>query len=228
MTAERAMLRQRHARAVLDGLHPAHFGAIPGALLESARHSPTGRRMLARVAMRRADALFAPDQERWEPWRGSEIWLDWPQPRLYAFTRALGAIALGPAMRMTVERDTVLFLRQVLGLEIWREAQQATPWQGAAPDAVRQMGSSVLRRCGSDADAFAAALLERGQIEFLGHAERCDEDLAARLALSYAQLPAAPYGKEGWLPPGAVAARLAAEAARDVAALPAEPAEGAA
>lgn len=218
MSAERATLRRRHAQALLNGLHPAHFGAVPGTLLESARHSPTGRRMLARVALRRASALFAPDQERWQTWQDSESWLGWSSSRLQSFTRLLGAIALGPALRMAVERQAVLFFREALGQEHWRQAQLAAPWQGPAPDAVRQMGAAVLRRCGRDAAMLGAAVHERGQIEFLSHAERRDSDLAARLALSYAQLPATPCSKESWLPAGTVADLLTAEAALDAAA----------
>ena len=215
MSAEAATPRQQHARALLDALHPAQFGALPAPLLDAARDSALGRRLLARMALRRAPSVFAPDQERWQNWHiEDEAWLAWPQARLQSFSRTLGAIALGPALRTHVERQAVLFLREVLGAD-WRQAQLATPWPGAAPDTVRQMGIAVLQRCGRDAAMLSAAVHERGLIEFLAHAERRSAELAARLALSYAKIPPTPCSRENWLPPGTVAVLLAAETARD-------------
>ena len=215
MSVEAATPRQQHARALLDALHPVQFGAMPSPLLDSARASALGRRLLARTALRRARSVFAPDQERWQSWHAQdEAWLYWPLARLQSFSRTLGAIALGPALRTHVERQTVLFLREVLGAD-WRQAQLATPWPGAAPDPIRQMGIAVLQRCGRDATLLNAAVHERGLIEFLAHAERRSAELAARLALSYAKIPPTPCSRESWLPLGAVATLLAAEAARD-------------
>jgi len=199
--------RQQHARALLDAVHSARCGDLPDALLHHARHSPLGRRHLARAALRSAPEVFAPDQERWQPWLDDEPWLQWPQARVDAFTQMLGAISLGPALRMIVERSTVLFVRGALGLVHWRRAQSVNPWPGVAPEAVRQMGDAVLQRCGRDAQALSDAVYERGKIEFLGHAERKHASLAARLALSYAQAPARAKG-ECWLPAAAVPALL--------------------
>lgn len=207
--------RQQQARALLDGMHAAQFGALPEPLLIAARSSALGRRMLARTVSRRLPGLFAPDQERWQSWQTSEGWLQWPPSRLESFTRTLGAMALGPALRMIVERCTVLFVREVLGQDHWRQAQLATPWKGSPPEAIRQMGAIVLRRCGNDPGALSAAILERGQIEFIGHAERRHPELAARLALGYAHVPTTPCSKETWLPFNAVADLLATEAATD-------------
>lgn len=207
--------RQLQARALLDGMHAVQFGDLPEPLLASARNSPLGRRMLARTMARRMPGLFAPDQERWQSWQAGEGWLQWPQARLESFTRTLGAMALGPALRMIVERCTVLFVREVLGQDHWRQAQLAAPWKGSPPEAIRQMGATVLRQCGTDPAALSAAIFERGQIEFIGHAERRHPELATRLALGYAQVPATPCSKETWLPFNAVADLLAAEAATD-------------
>jgi hypothetical protein len=207
--------RQQQARALLDNLHAAQFGAMPEPLLAMARNSVLGRRMLARTVSRRVPGLFAPDQERWQSWETSEGWLQWPQARLASFTRTLGAMALGPALRMIVERGTVLFVREVLGQDQWRQAQLAAPWKGSPPETIRLMGATVLRRCGTDAEALTTAVFERGQIEFIGHAERRQPELAARLSLGYAQAPATPCNKETWLPFNAVADLLAAEAATD-------------
>ncbi|WP_426702938.1 hypothetical protein ACPPVV_08070 [Rhodanobacter sp. Col0626] len=210
-----ATARQQQARALLDGLHATQFGSLPESLLASARSSALGRRMLARTMSRRLPDLFAPDQERWQSWQNSEGWLQWPQSRLESFTRTLGAMALGPALRMIVERSTVLFVRDVLGQDHWRQAQLAAPWKGAPPETIRLMGATVLRRCGNDAEALTTAIFERGQIEFIGHAERRHPELATRLALGYAQAPATPCSKETWLPLNTVADLLAAEAATD-------------
>lgn len=209
MNAERA-LRRQHALSALDGLHPARCGTPPEALLERARTSPLGRRHLARAALRMQPQVFAPDHERWEAWAAEAPWLYWPQPALDAFTRELGAIALGPAVRVTVERGEVLFLREALGLDDYRRAQAADPWHGPAPEAVRNMGRALIQRCVRDVPALREEAYERGKIEFLGHAGRCDARLAERLALAYATAPALPCAKEAWLPAATVPALLAA------------------
>jgi hypothetical protein len=218
VSAERAMRRQ-HAQAVLDGLHPTHCGDWPPALAARARYSALGRRHLARKAMQAVPAVWAPDQERWEAWQEQEPWLRWPHTRLTAFTRELGAIALGPALRLLVERNVVLFVRETLGIDHWRRSQSANPWREQAPEAVRHMGQAVLQRCGHDAAALSAAIDERGCIEFLGHAERAGPALAARLTGAYATPPASPCSKECWLPPHAVADLLRECTAQDRATL---------
>ncbi|WP_266167806.1 hypothetical protein [Dyella subtropica] len=203
MNAE-GRLRQQHARALLDSLHPAHCGDLPEPLLQQARQSGLGRRYLARTALRHAPSVFAPNHERWQLWQNAEPWLQWTQQRLHAFTLTLGGIALAPALRMIVERNAVLFVRSALGAENWRRAQSVDPWQGPAPEAVRHRGEALLQCCGRDALALAAEIHERGKIEFIGHAERRDENLAARLALAYASPPARPCSEACWLPASTV------------------------
>lgn len=217
-------VRQQHARAVLDSLHPMHCGDLPEPLLQRARHSQVGRRHLAKTALRRAPGVFAPDHERWQPWQRDEPWLQWPQVRLQAFTRKLGVIALGPALRMIVERSAVLFIRSALGTENWRHAQSVNVWPESAPEAIRNMGEAVLQRCDRDAHALSAAVDERGKIEFIGHAERRHESLAARLALAYATVPADSCRGDCWLPASAVPMLLAEQSVLDaeVSAMPKE------
>lgn len=224
MSADRAIRRQ-HAQALLDGLHPMHRGDWPAALAERARYSVLGRRLLARSAMQAVPAVWAPDQERWKTWQEQESWLLWPHARVAAFTRELGAIVLGPALRLLVERDAVLFVRETLGLDHWRRSQSINPWPGQAPEAVRHMGQAVMQRCGRDAAALSTAIDERGSIEFLGHAERAGPALAERLAGAYAIPPPSPCSKECWLPPQAVADLLRERAAHDLAAAIAREAE---
>ena len=200
---------------MLDAVHPAYCGDIPEALLEKARHSPIGRRHLALAALRVAPEVFAPDHERWQAWQDDEPWLQWPQARLQAFALNLGGIALGPALRMLVERSAVLFARNALGLQTWQRALSVNPWPEPSPEAIRRMGEVVLQRCGRDAQALRDEVVRRGQVEFIGHAERQHETLAARLALAYAQAPARPCKTECWLPASTVPALLAEQAARD-------------
>lgn len=208
-------MRRQHAQALLDGLHPERCVGVPVDLLEHARRSALGRRHLARAALRTAPAVFAPDHERWQAWFDTEDWLHWPYTTLETFTRELGAVAFGPALRVAVERSEVLFLREAFGLEAWRRAQSADPWCGAAPEAVRHMGRAVMQRCDRDAQALRDAVFERGKIEFLGHAGRSDAGLAERLALAYASAPALPCIKECWLPAGTVASLLASSRESD-------------
>ncbi|GLQ93642.1 hypothetical protein [Dyella acidisoli] len=210
-------VRQQQARALLDGLHPVRFGDLPEPLLKQALSSNAGRRHLARAAVRYVPGVFAPDHERWQCWQ-DEPWLQWPQSRIQAFSQTLGAIALGPALRMIVERNAVLFVRNALGIENWRYAQSANPWpeSESAPEAIRNMGEAVLKRCGSDAHALSTAVLERGKIEFIGYAERRHESLAARLALAYAEVSAGSCKGSCWLPASTVPMLLAEQKALDV------------
>lgn len=196
-------------------MHPVHCGDFPEPLLEKARHSVAGRRHLARAALRAMPDVFAPDHERWQSWYADEPWLQWPQTRLQAFTLELGAIALGPALRMLVERNAVLFARNALGMETWRRALDVNPWPGPSPEAIRRMGEAVLQRCGNDAHAWKDEVCQRGKIEFIGHAERRHEILAARLALAYAQTPARPCKTDCWLPASAVPALLVEQESLD-------------
>jgi hypothetical protein len=207
---------------LLDSLHPARCPALPAPLLERARASALGRRHIVRAALHAAPAVFAPDQGRWRTWEDQEPWLRWTCAELEAFTRELGALAFGPALRIAVERSEVLFLREALGLEVWRRAQSADIWGGPAPEAVRHMGRAVMQRCGRDAAALRAAVFERGEIEFLAHAGRRDPRLAERLALAYATAPVLPCIKECWLPAAAVPAVLAAQAVPAAAEEPAQ------
>lgn len=202
-------MRRQHAQAALDGLHASRWPGMPGTLLERSRASALGRRHLARAMLRAQPQVFDPEHGRWEGWIADEPWLAWRQPDIDAFTRELGAIAFGPAVRVTVERGEVLFLREALGLEAWRRAQSADPWGGPAPEAVRHMGRAAIQRSARDAQALRDAVYERGKIEFLGHAGRRDAKLAERLALAYATAPALPCAKESWLPAAAVPALLA-------------------
>jgi hypothetical protein len=215
LAAAPTTVRRQQAQALLDGLHAGHFGELPQALHDQARHTALGRRVLARMALRRVPALFAPDQERWQTWDASESWMHWPPSRLQSFTRTLGVLSLGPALRVIVERQAVLFVREVLGADAWRQAQLALAWKGNPPEAIRQMGAALLHRCGRDAQALLDAVDERGRIEFIGHAERRHAELATRLVLVYAQAPSRPCSRETWLPLSTVADLLAAEAATD-------------
>lgn len=205
-------MHRLHAQAALDGLHPSRWPGVPATLLERSRHSGLGRRHLARAMLREQPRVFGPDSGRWDDWVAQEPWLAWPQPEIDTFTRELGAIAFGPAVRVTVERGEVLFLREALGLDAWRRAQAADPWGGPAPEAVRHMGRAAIQRCGRDAQSLRDAVYERGKIEFLGHAGRRDVRLAERLALAYATAPTLPCAKESWLPATAVPALLAERA----------------
>ena len=210
-----ARVRRTQARALLDAVDRAHCGDVPPALLERARRSPVGRRHLARAALKAAPEVFAPEQQRWHSWQVDEPWLQWSQARLQMFALELGAIALGPALRMLVERSAVLRAREALGIEVWRSALAVNPWPMASPEGIRHMGEAVLQRCGRNAQRLHDEVYRRGQIEFIAHAERQHELLAARLRLAYAQPPAAPCKAEGWLPASAVPALLAEQQSLD-------------
>lgn len=209
--------RRHHAQALLEGLHPRYYGEWSADLAERAMQSPIGRRQLARAALKRVPSLWTPDQERWQAWLAQEPWLAWPQARVEAFARELGVLSLGPALRLAVEREVVLFLRQCLGVDALRQAQAHDPWKGKPPEAIRHMGQAVLQRGGRDVEALDASVLSRGIVEFLAHAERSGPVLAARLSCAFASVPPGPCTKESWLPTGTVAALLQERAAHDMA-----------
>jgi hypothetical protein len=191
-----------HARATLDALHPSRLGAgLPPALVARARESQLGRRMLVRSAVRRTPQVFQPEQRIWAPWLESEAWLLWPNERLQLAAMELGLLGIGPALRMTVQRSQVLFLRRALGAEAYAWAIAAGPWREAAPEAVRHMGAALLRRCGDDALLLVDEVRRRGIIEFLAHAARVDHVLMSRLALAFvdSDVPSNPR-QECWLP----------------------------
>lgn len=212
------------ATLALDAMHPTRFAGLPAALSQRALRSRLGRRQLFALALQASPRVFTAEREPWQAWAGSHPWLRWTQCQMQTCARSLGAIALGPALKVVLERDAVLFLRGAVGNDAWRVMQQANPWHGPAPDTVRSLGAAVIRDCGTDAAAVAAAVSRRGAVELIGHAERESALLAERARLAYAPgLPDA-CARECWLPVGAVAPlleeqreRFAAAQAADVA-----------
>lgn len=189
---------------VLDTLHPARFADLPATLVGQALGCRSGRRFLYRRASLAAPDVFVPERACWSHWLAGSPWLAWPRGELAGFAHVLGVVAMAPALRVILQRDKVLFLRRVAGESPWRVMQRQDPWDGAPPEAVRHLGSALLRRCGDEEDVLRSALLRRGAIEFIGHAERTDALLASRLRLSFVgALPEACAG-ECWLPTQAV------------------------
>lgn len=196
------------AAMALDAMHPTRFAGVPATLSQRALHSRQGRRRLFGMAQQVSPQVFTAEREPWQAWAGSHPWLHWTQCRMQTCARCLGAIALGPALKVILERDVVLFLRGAVGNDAWRVMQQADPWHGPAPDGVRRRGAAVIRACGNDAAAVAAAVSRRGAMELVGHAERESALLAERARLAYASdLPSA-CASECWLPTEAVAPLL--------------------
>lgn len=198
------------ALRTLDVVHPAHFAGMPHVLVQRGLQSRHGRRLLYRRACRLDPEVFQPRSDGWDDWVPAAPWLAWPRGRLEHFARLLGVTAVGPALRIILQRDKVLFLRRVAGEEAWRLMQAHDPWDGPAPETVRHLGSALLRRAGTDAAALADAFVRRGTIEFVGHADRTAPLLARRLRLAFAGDVDASCARECWLPAPAVD-RLVAE-----------------
>lgn len=202
------------AAMALDAMHPTRFAGVPAALSQRALRSRQGRRQLFGMALRVSPHVFTAEREPWQTLAKTHAWLHWAQCRMQTCARCLGAIALGPALKVILERDAVLFLRDAVGQEAWRVMQQSDPWQGPAPDTVRRLGAALIADCGRDAAAVAAAVSRRGATELVGHAERESALLAERMRLAFPSgLPSACTG-ECWLPAEAVAPLLEAQRER--------------
>lgn len=184
---------------MLDVVHPARFAGMPPALTARALASRRGRRFLYARARRLAPDVFRPDADTWNVWLSSAPWLAWPRTQLHAFAHVLGVVALGPVLRVVLQRDRVLFLRRVAGDEVWHTMQTHDAWDGSPPESVRHMGAALLRRCGEDASSLRDAIHRRGSIEFIGHAERDNALLAQRLRMSFMDAPPEADDRQCWL-----------------------------
>lgn len=196
-------------RSSLDGAPAERFGATT-ALIEHARNSVLGRRMLALRLQDESPQLFrlpaAANDAAWIPLHPAALFSG---ERLRGAALDLGALAFSPALRARVDRSEVLRLRSVLGAARIAFALGNDPWRGALPDAVRHCAVSGLARVIHDADALLELVRQRGRIELYAHASALHAMLGERIRLAFAPMPAGER-RDAWLPPKAVARYLEA------------------
>ena len=194
-------------RSSLDGAPAERFGATT-ALIEHARSTALGRRMLALRLQDESPQLF-----RLPAAANDAAWISLHPAALFSGERLrgaaldLGALAFSPALRARVERSEVLRLRSVLGSARLAFALGNDPWHGALPDAVRHCAVSGLARSIHDADALLELVRQRGRIELYAHVATLHPLLAERIRLAFAPMPAGER-RDAWLPPKAVARYL--------------------
>jgi len=197
-------------RSTLDGAHVERFGDAPQMLVERARASALGRRMLARRLQNESPPLFAIESSsECSSWVARHPWALFSGERLRGTALDLGALAFAPALRARVNRNEVLLLRAAIGAARLSFVLSTDPWQGVVPEAVRHCAMTGLARVLDDADALAELVRQRGRIELYAYSALLHPLLGERVKLAFPPLPAGERS-DAWLPTTAVAQYLAA------------------
>lgn len=207
------MARDAHWSALLksslDGAHASRFGDMPPELVERARGSLLGRRMLALRIERAAPALFdlaAANESAWIEQHPAALFSG---ERLRGAALDLGALAFSSALRARVERGEVLRLREAIGAARVSFALSTDPWRGAVPEGVRHCALAGLARVLDNVGAITELLRQRGRVELFTYAASQHPMLAERIKLAF---PVVTSGerRDAWLPPETIAQYLGA------------------
>lgn len=158
-------------------------------LLERARASRTGRRLLAHWLATEAGPLLAPAPGR-DP---GAVAAKWPRQVLAPLLRDVGVLACAPAIRGEVGREPVRQLKAVLG-NSYLLALDRSVWDGETETATAVLLRQELADALAAGDARAArlhALFDRhGRAELRAWAERRDPALASWIAVLHPREPA--------------------------------------
>jgi len=176
-------------QAVFAEIHPDWYGQADGdgpesappspELLQRARDSALGRRMLARWLMRDVGiggALLAPRPDG----ALAAAVVRWPRARLATLLRDVGALAYAPVIRAEVRREPVRLLRRALG-NSYLLALDKQVWDGQVPPpvAARLRAALATTLAGTpDAAALHALLDHQGRCELHAWAAQVDPALA--------------------------------------------------
>ncbi len=202
-------------KSTLDGAHASRFGDMPAALVERARISLIGRRMLALRIERSAPEMFDLSAANEAEWISRNPVALFSGERLRGAALDLGALAFSPALRSRVDRSEVLRLREAIGAARVSFALGTDPWSGAVPDDVRHCAMAGIGRVIDNAAAITELLRQRGRVELFTWAANRHPLLAERIKLAF---PVASAGerRDAWLPARTVERYL--DAARESAA----------
>jgi hypothetical protein len=197
-------------KSAVDGAPASRFSDATPALVEHARSSALGRRMLALRLENEAPALFglpaAANDAQWIERHPAALFSG---ERLRGAALDLGALAFSPALRARVERNEVLRLREAVGAARLSFALSTDPWRGGLPDAVRHCAFAGLARVLHAADAIAELVRQRGRIELFTYASAQHPLFGDRVALAFPPVPAGER-RDVWLPATTVAHYLEA------------------
>jgi len=208
-------------KTILAEVDPSWIGvgedALAPELLDTARGSALGRRLVARWLAADAPALLAP-----QPGDGfGAAARRWPPARMVRMVRDLGALAYAPAIRAEVRREPVRRLKQALD-NSYLLALDSLVWDGKVQAQLGAQLSAELDaalRASEDDHLLFDLLDRRGRTELRLWAERRDPGLAdwSRLLLPRTTHEAA-SNLRGHLPPEAVERLYTHHGARPLAA----------
>lgn len=200
--------------AALDAAHPDYFAGVERGLLERARRSPVGRRMLLRQLLAWSRSLLADLSSLDDETIEEHPWVLWDAVKLHDTAADLGAIALVPGLRTCVDRASVLRLRGAIGST--RLAMAITcRHDEQVPDAVAALARRAVAHALGSADAIAALVARNGYRELAGYADHVHPAIGERVRLAFRpSWRADPRGT--WLPRAAVARFFAGQPGEDV------------
>ncbi len=160
--------------------HPSWFEGFEPDLLEQARQSQYGRRLLARdLARHGAPTLFSSIPAAVPHALSSEDWLQLARDPLDTLLLDLAAIAFASAIRACINRADVLRLRRVLGEPRYSLALRHTQSAGEYAEAIH---ADLSRSMISD-DALLETLRARGRLELMTTAVAAHPAAVERLRL---------------------------------------------
>jgi hypothetical protein len=192
-------------RVALDDAHPAWFGEMDAELVDQARRSTWGRRLLARsLARHAAPVLFGSLPAVVPQALSSNRWMLLPGDQLGALALDLGAFAYAAAVRTRVERMDVLRLRRVLGRQ--RYAQTLASVEAGTVSTLK-MESALDTALASDGQ-LADVLYQRGLSEWIGFVAPMHPAAIERLRLCAAPGEVA-AASDPWLAASRIATHLA-------------------
>lgn len=168
-------------RAALDGAHAAWFDGLQPSLVEEARRSAAGRRLLARsLAVSAAPVLFGSVPAVLPQVLRNGRWMLLPGATLETLALDIGAFAFAPAIRTRVDRNDVLRLRRVLGARRYTEALAR---HTAATDRADAADGALDAVIGCD-DRLLDAVRRRGLAEWIAFVAASHPVAVERLRLS--------------------------------------------
>lgn len=170
--------------AALDGAHAGYFAGLPAVMVEQAKASSVGRRVLLRSLLTRAGSLQTEVFSLPANLLRDRPWVLWDDTRLHTSAADLGAIALAPCLRTRVDRTSVLRLRSALGstrlsMALAFDSGMSTPkpeWKKA---------SNGLAAALDKVESIAALVARTGFRELLGYAWRLHPAVGERVRLAF-------------------------------------------
>ena len=158
---------------------------VDAKLIEKARRTPLGQRMLARWLLADAPNLLAP-----HPAGLSNVITLWSQERINHLVRDLGILAFAPAIRAEIGREPVRILKKALG-NSYLLALDKTIWDGNVSRSelaeMRAELNAVLVASDSEDHGLYQVFEKQGRSEFLRWGKTHKQQLAEWMQLQRAK-----------------------------------------